>query len=262
MNEEERYIFDVQGYLIIENAINAAALRQMNEWLDVKAEEEVAFQGHEETRNLSEPMLWDPLFRGLLDNPKTLPYLYEIMGAGVRLDHNYGIFLKPGGKGLRLHGGATPFDPSQYYLTSEGKIHTGLGVVTYALTDVPEGVGGFGCVPGSHKSAFECPEELRNFSKPSSIVRQVPVKAGDAILFTEALMHGTLPWRGDGVRRTLFFKYSPHNMSWSNRYYTPGHPEHSEVLANGDWTEAQRILLQPPGVYQRKLPPGGKLRDA
>ena len=31
--------------------------------------------------------------------------------------------------------------------------------------------------------------------------------SGDAIIFTEKLVHGTLPWRGRGERRTLFYKY-------------------------------------------------------
>ena len=262
MTDEDKYLFDVQGYLVIKNAIPAEWVAEMNHWIDAKQGEDIRYQGHEKTQNIGDPILWDPLFRKLLDNPVLMPYLFATMGDGVRLDHNYAIFLKPGGKGLRLHGGAIPYDPSQYYHTYQGNIYSGLTVVAYALGDVPEGMGGFGCVPGSHKSAFECPEDIRDFSKPCSAVQQVPVKAGDAILFTECLMHGTIPWRGEDVRRSIFFKFSPHHMSWSNRFYSPVNPESTGVLAQGDWTEMQRILLQPPGVYERVLPPGGKLRQA
>jgi hypothetical protein len=48
-------------------------------------------------------------------------------------------------------------------------MYNGLTAVAYNLTDVNPGEGGFGCIPGSHKS-----------------------KAGTAIIFTEALTHGTL----------------------------------------------------------------------
>ena len=260
MSDEDKYAFDVQGYVVVKNAISAERVAEMNRWIDAKAEQDESFKGNEKTVNLNEPMLWDPMFRGLIDNPTVMPYLFAMMGDGVRLDHNYGIFLKPGGGGLRLHGGAMPFDPAQYYHVYQDKIYSGLTVVAYALGDVPEGKGGFGCIPGSHKSGFECPEEIRNFSKPSSLVRQVPCEAGDAIVFTECLMHGTVAWSGEDVRRTLFFKYCPHHMSWTNRFYTPVHPEMTGVLENGEWTEMQRILLQPPGVYQRVLPEGGKLR--
>ena len=35
------------------------------------------------------------------------------------------------------------------------------------------------------------------------------------------MTHGTLPWRGAGERRTIFYKYSPHASSWAATYYDP-----------------------------------------
>ncbi|MDP6360661.1 MAG: hypothetical protein QF473_36450, partial [Planctomycetota bacterium] len=40
-------------------------------------------------------------------------------------------------------------------------------------------------------------------------------KAGDAIIFTEALCHGGRRWTGDEPRRTLFMRYSTAYASWS-----------------------------------------------
>eukprot|EP01047_Picozoa_sp_COSAG01_P033582 COSAG01_NODE_2477_length_7615_cov_7.259609_8_plen_52_part_00 len=37
-------------------------------------------------------------------------------------------------------------------------------------------------------------------------LQPVPAKAGDCIIFTEALTHGTMPWRAHTDRRTLFYK--------------------------------------------------------
>jgi hypothetical protein len=50
-------------------------------------------------------------------------------------------------------------------------------------------------------------------------VTPVTGPAGTAIIFTEAISHGTLPWRGAGERRTVFLKYNPYAIAWSVRFY-------------------------------------------
>lgn len=250
MNEEERYLFDVRGFMVVEGAIPAETLSEMNAWIDEQEARDPEWRS-----GRGSLLTWGPLFRDLLDNPRVLPYLREILGSDLRLDHDYAIFSQAGGQGLQLHGGGTPYDPAQYYHCYEGRMYSGLAVASYALTDIPPGVGGFGCIPGSHKANFHCPDDLRHFRKPSAAVQQIPVNAGDCVLFTEALTHGTFPWTAAHQRRSLFLKYSPKHLSWANRYYFPaeGHPE-VVALAN-ELTEAQRILLDPPSVFKhRRLP--------
>jgi hypothetical protein len=60
------------------------------------------------------------------------------------------------------------------------------------------------------------------------------------VIFTEAMVHGTLPWKGRDERRTVFFKYSPAPIAWSRQYYDPAD--------YGELTERQRHILQVPGV--------------
>ena len=64
--------------------------------------------------------------------------------------------------------------------------------------------------------------------------------AGDVVVFSEALIHGTLPWEGHEERRTLVYKYSPGNSAWSYVQWP------DELLAV--CTDRQRLLLQPPSV--------------
>ena len=74
------------------------------------------------------------------------------------------------------------------------------------------GTGGFACVPGSHKVDIELPGDWKVSKTQDEIpecVDQVAVNAGDAIIFTEACAHGTIPREGEGERRAIFFKYSP-----------------------------------------------------
>ena len=54
------------------------------------------------------------------------------------------------------------------------------------------------------------------FERPAPYVVQPVVEAGDALFFTEALIHGTLTWQAKHQRRALLYKYSPGYSAWSN----------------------------------------------
>jgi ectoine hydroxylase-related dioxygenase (phytanoyl-CoA dioxygenase family) len=255
MTEEERFLFDLQGYLVIENAIEPDALAAMNAWLDSQVERDPQFRGQTGNAHLENPLTWGPHFLALVDNPRVLPYLKELLGDQMRLDHDYAIFLRPGHEGLPLHGPTLyPYDPCHYYHCVQGQMFCGLTVATYALSDVPPGTGGLALIPGSHKSQFRVPESICKFERASPVVKQVPTKAGDCVIFTEALIHGTLPWKGPGERRTLFYKYAPGNLAWTNQVYFP--PKHTPDMRGleSELTETQRLLLQPPSAKDHRRP--------
>jgi len=239
VRDEERYLFDLQGYLTVPDALSPDAVDELNAAVDELVEREM---GREETTHRWGDVLpRSRVFRDLIDNPRVLPLLEELLGPKLRLDHEYIDVIRSGlgPIGARLHGGATPFDPVQYYRSGGGNLHSGLLVAAYNLKDVGPDDGGFACVPGSHKAAFRFPENWKDLSNPHPCVRRVTGPAGTAIIFTEAMTHGTLPWQGSDERRTMFYKYSPEPLAWSRRYYTPDdYP---------DLTDNQRNLLRPPG---------------
>ena len=256
MTDEERYLFDVQGFLVVHEAIAPDDLAEMNAWIDGQEEMDSTGRGQHRSGNL---LTWGPTFRALIDNPKVLPVLKELMGETLRLDHDYAIFSEAGGAGLTLHGGNTPYDPAQYYHCRNGKLYNGLTVASYALSDIPPGAGGLAVIPGSHKANFPCPATYRNFDKPGavipSVVQQVPLKAGDCAIFTEALTHGTFPWTAAHQRRSLFFKYSPKHLSWAKRYYFPAEGRADVQALEAELTPAQRVLLDPPSVHDHRRVP-------
>ena len=48
----------------------------------------------------------------------------------------------------------------------------------------------------------------------SPLIQGIKAEPGDAIIFTEQLLHGTLPWNvPEHDRMTLFYKFSPHGVS-------------------------------------------------
>ena len=188
---------------------------------------------------------WGDPYQRLVDHPRLYPYLEALLGEGFRLDHEYGDVIRHGRGpiGTTLHGGATPFASPYYYHFDNGRLRNGLIAVAYNLKDVCPGDGGFGAVPGSHKSHLPFPDEWRELSEPQEFVRPVIGPAGTAIVFTEAMTHGTLPWRGSHERRTLFYKYSPCALSWAAFYY--------DADAYPGLTERGRALLEPPNARYR-----------
>jgi hypothetical protein len=240
MSDEDRYLFDLQGYLVIPDALDPPTVETLNAITDRMWAEDV--ESHETTHRFGGLLARDAEFLRIIDNPVVGPILETLLGAQFRLDHDYLDVIRNGigPIGARLHGGARPFRPAEYYWSGDGTLHSGLLVVAYNLREVGAGDGGFACVPGSHKAGFPFPDSWKALADPHPTVRPLTGPAGSAIIFTEALVHGTMPWQGAGERRTLFYKYSPHALAWSRHYYDADDYE--------GLTERQRVLLRVPGV--------------
>ena len=129
-------------------------------------------------------------------------------------------------------------------------MRTGMLVCQYQLTDVNEGDGGLGLIPGSHKMNFALPAEIAASWRTSITppVHNPPAKAGGLIIFLEATQHGTLPWFGAGERRSLFYRYSPKYLNYATSYYKTTQPEWVAEL-----TEAGQAVLEPAYIYNHPL---------
>lgn len=262
-----QYLFDLNGYIILENVLTEEEVNTLNRLIDKQnlpkpglTTESARFGSnglvnhhHTPSKTTSDEMgqhnsagflEWGKEFCNLLDHDRVLEVLGWVLGDGFRIDHFYGIYMKKGTEGLRLHGGATPYDPPEYFHYHQGELWNGLTVVSYNLTDTGhKSGGGFVCVPGSHKSNYPVPDEFKNLNDKAPIVINPEVKAGSVVIFTEALTHGTAPWRADKIRRSLLFKYSPGQQSWSHNY--PPFPKNVEL------TERQKILFEKPYFQSR-----------
>ncbi|MBI4551301.1 MAG: phytanoyl-CoA dioxygenase family protein [Candidatus Latescibacteria bacterium] len=236
MTEMERYLLDIHGYLVIQSALNQEELAALNALFD---EQQAKLPDPNTPRGRYMPLLhWGKPYRDLIDHPAVVPYLEEVLDVGFRLDHEYAEHMISDGAG-ELHCNGTPHSTMYYYDAQDGRIRCGLIALVWALRDVPPGTGGFCCIPGSHKSSFSPPAGLTCVGTPSDCVQQVPCRAGDVILFTEALRHGTLAWTAPTQRRTLFYKYSPSYLAWWGTYYDAG---------AFDYTERQKKILRPPYI--------------
>ena len=83
MKGEEKFQVDLEGYLVIKNVLTDDEVAEMNAIID-KGD----LQGP--------PTLWGEPFKRLIDHPKILPYLLDLLGPHVRLDHDYALFMEKG----------------------------------------------------------------------------------------------------------------------------------------------------------------------
>ena len=233
MTEAEIYEFDLNGIIIYRNLIAPELVRRMNQLIDVD-------QGDQFPHSFQFLHL-DPCFMELMAHPRTLQIIRVMIGDWLRLDHTYGLQMtRESEVRENLHGGLRADHGEHQYQWAYNKMWNGLIVVMYALEDVNPGDGGLIGVPGSHKAAI-------NTYKPevySHLVVNPSLKAGDMLIFTESLVHGTRKWVSDRRRRSLLYKYSPGYSTWGDATKL----QQYEALAT---TPLQRDLLRPPFVGNR-----------
>ena len=251
MTHAEKYAFDLQGFVVVKNAFDADMVTRANAAVDAhemherKAElrtsglygrESAALAGDGATGrfDMGGMLGWaaphrEP-FRELLCHPTVARVLTTLLGVGYRLDHSPLLIAQErGSEGHTLHGGAVteagePAWPLAYEFR-HGAMRAQLLTVCMQLSDAPAGAGGFCAVPGSHKSNFAVPPALADLADPdlAGLVVQPALAPGDLLVFTEATLHGTLPWAAPHQRRTCIYRFAPAGSAYG-RGYLPSWP--------------------------------------
>src|SRR5262249_46011819 len=156
MNDREKFLFDVQGFLVVRDFLTSEEVARLNAAFDAnwdrKGEDGNSAVGESTTlpgkfkRGIFTGMLtwdhpWCEPFRELLAHPKAIPYLNTLHGRGWRMDHApFMLQSTAGAEGLILHGpGRIHFDGAQYYEYANGQIRCGMVVFQYQLADVNGG---------------------------------------------------------------------------------------------------------------------------
>lgn len=246
MDEQQRYLFDLKGYLVVRNALTPQHVAALNAIIDrterlpdgdvpppVYFERDVG--GGKDRRIYNVKELGEP-FERLIDLEATIGLVADIIGLRPRLNHDYTILRYRAGDRTRFHLGNTPFAPRCQFRVHDGQFFSTLMKVVFALTDQGIEDGCFSVIPGSHKSSYANPFG----NEPDGIVAReaIPCRAGDAVLFTEALTHGSEVNRSGQPRRTLYYAYSP---CWAADW-AANRGASDALLAR--LTERQRALLR------------------
>ncbi|MCZ6679742.1 MAG: phytanoyl-CoA dioxygenase family protein [Candidatus Poribacteria bacterium] len=231
MTPEERYLFDVQGYLVLRGVLSPDMCHRLNETIDhleTLSRDEVVALGaarkYREPDNVyakvgtpsagdlgdydCEVLRYGGPFEELIDWSHTLPYIEQMIGEPCRLDAASFMSRNSGGA-FRFHHGYAELLPYSEYAFQDGEFKCVSAKIGYALTDVDVEDGCFAVIPGSHKSNFTNPLVGQVPDPGHPLVQPLPCKAGDAVIFSEDLSHGAVENRSLKVRRTLFYSYAP-----------------------------------------------------
>jgi ectoine hydroxylase-related dioxygenase (phytanoyl-CoA dioxygenase family) len=269
---KSKYLFDLNGFLVLRNAFNPEEVARANAAIDAHEETELhervgqlrtsglygrqstALSGDGSTgrKDMGGMLGWNKPhcepFRELMCHKNVAPVLNELLGVGYRLDHSpLMITQEKGAEGHTLHGGAVtesgePAWPLAYEFR-HGQMRSQLLTVCMQLQDAGPGDGGFCVVPGSHKSNYPVPPDLADLADPelSQFVQQPELYPGDVLLFTEAVLHGTLPWTADHQRRTVIYRFAPAGSAYGRGYL----PDWPAATLDG-MTDAQLAVMEAP----------------
>jgi hypothetical protein len=261
MTDRERFLFDLNGYLVVPGVLTAEEVTALNAGVDEHLETAVdhrvgemppPLRGPEPRRLMAGMLTWprphcDP-FRRLLAHPGIRPYLNTLLGPGWHLDQEPFVFLStPGAEGLTFHGSTSvaPWGAFQYDYAN-GVMRCGMIVLEFHLNDQAAGQGGFACIPGSHKANLATWPELLNYESDQDLYANPGAGAGDVIIFSEATIHGTLPWRAGHERRVALYRFCPMYLQNGGFPHTTQPPEWVSEL-----TEAERVVMEPPYITAR-----------
>lgn len=214
MNEYEKWFFDHHGFIILRDIVPPDDIGRMIELCNLWHESP--------TENLPAPLTstsrsgdrsttiahWinhvhyaDETFQRLVLNPHIMRVIIALTrGATCLVDSALTRnFRESDDIGFHASG--------QDYGIENGAPHAGFINAGTSLVDVPDGTG-FVCLPGSHKRNFE-PPEISIYDGSPTVVN-VPARAGDCVIFTEALYHGGRRWTESYPRMTVFNRYVDH----------------------------------------------------
>ena len=278
MSESERYLFDLNGYLVVRDVLTPDEVAACNAAIDAHADEAVA-RSDAALRNAAEgssmygdgpPRLdlggileWDAeesrVFKSVLAHPRLLPLFNGILGKGYRLDHiPFVLMNNRGGEGFALHGGTIDcvtgeYSPDLAYTCRAGQVRTSLLGCNVILSGEhgPDN-GGFCVVPGSHKSNFAMPPGMVDGNEHGEHIVNPVARPGDVVLFSEGTVHGARAWRSDVQRRTALYRFAPATCAYGRSYFGgEGGTTAWPARFYEGLSEAEAAVLEPP--YANRL---------
>lgn len=210
------YEFDLNGFVVLKKIINLKKIKKMNQVLENIEKSKPQDLPHNvffgKKKNDKEAYISNVLeigkdFEDLAINSKILNLVKRVTLGMFRLNHAVAMTKYKKGTYTYLHMGNLPMHPKVFYMVKNGKIFSNVTKVLFPLSNNTEKDGGFAVIPGSHKSNFLRPYD--NHPKNNlNLLRHIKVFPGDAVIFTEALAHGSLVNNTNKTRRILSYCYS------------------------------------------------------
>lgn len=208
LTDNERTQFETQGYLIVEDALDAERVARLTALTDTIHAKKLA-EGFDPTTALFYPNFIPeaPEFADLVDYEKILPKVWGILGWNIYLYHAHLIVTPSSGKPRDNRTFGWHQDSGRVNQEMESHPRPRLSLkVAYFLSDTSEeGRGNFWIIPGSHLDDTLALPESREGQPEGAI--PVTVKPGTAVFFDRRLWHTASPNWSEITRKILFYCY-------------------------------------------------------
>ena len=259
----EKYLFDLNGYILIKKALQKKEIKECNKIIDkLKNLKNGKWNGYvhghnyggKEGLNLQQIYESGKPFEKLIDHPSWINHMLEFVGGEGTFDHLHGpLFIDENfanirgpGEAIGIHSGNPEGIKRNNYRYQNGKFHCSQVNILIALNDIGSGDGGTVIIPGSHKSNIQHPEYKTNKMKKNTVSSaekmtgavEVFLNAGDALLFVDSLCHGSAKRINEGERRIVVYRYGP---SWG--FFR--HPYRPSKKLLHRLTDFQRKIVMP-----------------
>jgi hypothetical protein len=266
---ENDYIFDLLGYRVLRGALSRDQVARINAWVDSQPPREPgAWAGNVHVHTYSGPdgtnyqnvVEGGEVFEELIDHPSWIEDVRRYICNDFNTLGIYENFLNVRGQSgfIGIHSGGHLACPINTFRHPTGAWQLGQINILMALTDIAEGDGATAIVPGSHKSHMPHPalvggeQHAYRQDAPAGeklLTQEVHLRAGDALMFTDALTHGSAARTSAGERRIIVYRYVPHIIRPRFNYLAS-----EELLAR--LTPDRRAIIDP---VPPRLAPGRTL---
>lgn len=272
------YLFELNGYLIIKGGVAAADIAEINAWAEAHwdytnkarrgghtGQADGEWIGRVETHTYSDAdginfqniIEAGPVFERHIDHPSWIEHIRRWVNSNNGLSlHETLLNLRGPGGYIGIHcGGHIPCSYMTFRQANTGEWMVGQINCITALEDIGPGDGPTTLIPGSHKASIPHPKlsgEVRTYRSDEAAgiaigMRELYMEAGDVLLFTDTITHGSATRSNDGYRRMLLYRYSPRWIR-SRFNYDPS----SELLER--LTPERRQIVDP---IPLRRPPAG-----
>lgn len=274
ITDHDRFLFDLNGYLLIKGALSPEEVAEGNSILDTLVELDPPLKhgewygyiqgqtfGGVDGMNLQQIYEAGGVFERMIDHPSWHEHMLEFMGGQGTFDYHHGpLFidenfasLRGPGDAIGIHSGGQAHTKRNSYRVMHGQFMVMQINALVAFTDIGPGDGATMVIPGSHKANFEPPEYKEHTIQQGEATSaegvtgavEVHMDAGDCLLFTDTICHGSAKRVNPGLRRITVYRYGP---SWG--FFR--HPYRPSRAMLERLTEQQRQIVWPHEPIPRK----------
>lgn len=204
LSEEQKFLFDLKGYLVIPDVFRDDEVQAMKEQVYKIKHEPDSLAPHEKTvpGGASEVILSNPVIKSCLK---------EFIGEDVLLDGQFVIWRKFSEQKQAPHNGGPMRSAHFHYHVTGGNIYSALTRIVVELNPVKRGEGGTVFLAGSHKSNFHVPPSFKKLRHDNyePYFETYEASPGSIVVFTENVCHAGPAWRNpDQPRVSVFLSFS------------------------------------------------------